>query len=71
LVLGEIIMLIRGVFDRSAKLHQGIWDKSASGTFEIRGKKLGIIGYGNIGAQLSVVAEAVGMKVYYMIWMKN
>jgi len=65
LVLGEIIMLIRGVFDRSAKLHQGIWDKSASGTFEIRGKKLGIIGYGNIGAQLSVVAEAVGMKVYY------
>lgn len=65
LVLGEIIMLIRGVFDRSAKLHQGIWDKSASGTFEIRGKKLGIIGYGNIGAQLSVVAEAVGMKVFY------
>ena len=65
LVLGEIIMLIRGIFDRSAKLHQGIWDKSASGTFEIRGKKLGIIGYGNIGAQLSVVAEAVGMKVYY------
>ncbi|MCK4641215.1 MAG: phosphoglycerate dehydrogenase [Candidatus Marinimicrobia bacterium] len=65
LVLGEIIMLIRGVFDRSAKLHQGIWDKSSSGTFEIRGKKLGIIGYGNIGAQLSVVAEAVGMKVYY------
>ena len=65
LVLGEIIMLIRGIFDRSAKLHQGIWDKSANGTFEIRGKKLGIIGYGNIGAQLSVVAEAVGMKVYY------
>jgi len=65
LVLGEIIMLIRGIFDRSAKLHQGIWDKSASGTFEIRGKKLGIIGYGNIGSQLSVVAEAVGMKVYY------
>jgi len=65
LALGEIIMLIRGVFDKSAKLHQGIWEKSAAGNFEIRGKRLGIIGYGNIGAQLSVVAEAVGMKVYY------
>ncbi|MGC9364161.1 MAG: phosphoglycerate dehydrogenase [Fidelibacterota bacterium] len=65
LVLGEIIMLIRGIFDKSAKLHQGIWDKSAKGTYEIRGKRLGIVGYGNIGAQLSVLAEAVGMQVYY------
>lgn len=65
LVLGEIIMLIRGIFDKSAKLHHGIWDKSAKGTYEIRGKKLGILGYGNIGAQLSVLAEAVGMQVYY------
>lgn len=65
LALGEIIMLIRGVFDKSTKLHQGVWQKSAAGNYEIRGKRLGIIGYGNIGAQLSVVAEAVGMKVYY------
>lgn len=65
LVLGEIIMLIRGIFDKSAKLHQGIWEKSAKGTYEIRGKRLGIVGYGNIGAQLSVLAEAVGMQVYY------
>ena len=65
LALGEIIMLIRGVFDKSTKLHQGVWQKSAAGNYEIRGKRLGIIGYGNIGAQLSVMAEAVGMKVYY------
>ena len=65
LALGEIIMLIRGVFDKSTKLHQGVWKKSAAGNYEIRGKRLGIIGYGNIGAQLSVMAEAVGMKVYY------
>ena len=65
LALGEIIMLIRGIFEKSTQLHQGIWNKSASGNYEIRSKRLGIIGYGNIGAQLSVVAEAVGMKVYY------
>ncbi len=46
-------------------MHQGQWDKSASGSVEVRGKKLGIVGYGNIGAQLSVLAEAVGMEVYY------
>jgi D-3-phosphoglycerate dehydrogenase len=46
-------------------MHQGIWDKSAAGSFEVRGKKLGIVGYGNIGAQLSVLAEAMGMEVYY------
>jgi D-3-phosphoglycerate dehydrogenase / 2-oxoglutarate reductase len=46
-------------------MHQGIWDKSASGSFEIRGKKLGIIGYGNIGTQLSVLAENMGLDVYY------
>jgi D-3-phosphoglycerate dehydrogenase len=65
LVLGEMIMLIRGIFEKSTKLHEGIWSKSASGNHEIRGKRLGIIGYGNIGAQLSVLAEAVGMQVYY------
>lgn len=65
LALGEIIMLIRGAFDKSSQLHEGLWIKSANGSFEVRGKKLGIIGYGNIGAQLSILAEAIGMKVYY------
>lgn len=65
LALGEIIMLSRGVIDKSNKMHQGQWDKSAKGSFEVRDKKLGIVGYGNIGAQLSVLAEAMGMEVYY------
>lgn len=65
LALGEIIMLIRKVFVKSQKLHKGEWDKSAQGSYEIRGKKLGIIGYGNIGSQLSVIAENLGMEVYY------
>jgi D-3-phosphoglycerate dehydrogenase len=65
LVVGGIIMLVRDVFDKSVKMHQGVWDKSAKGCFEIRGKKLGIIGYGNIGSQLSVVAESLGMEVYF------
>ncbi len=65
LVLGEIIMLMRGIFDKSANLHKGIWDKSSANSFEVRGKKLGIIGYGKIGSQLSVLAEDMGMEVYY------
>ena len=65
LVMGEIIMLARQIFVKSQKLHQGIWDKSTKGSFEIRGKKLGIIGYGNIGTQVSVLAEVMGMQVYY------
>lgn len=65
LVLGEIIMLYRKIFDKSQKLHNGIWDKDAKGSFEIRGKKLGIVGYGNIGSQLSVLAEMLGMEVYF------
>lgn len=65
LALGEIIMLSRNVLDKSNKMHQGKWDKSAKGSFEVRDKKLGIVGYGNIGAQLSVLAEAMGMEVYY------
>ncbi|MFD2514520.1 phosphoglycerate dehydrogenase [Pontibacter locisalis] len=65
LALGEIIMLSRKIFDKSTKMHQGSWDKSASGSVEVRDKKLGIVGYGNIGAQLSVLAEAMGMQVYY------
>jgi D-3-phosphoglycerate dehydrogenase len=65
LAVGEMIMLIRNIPDKSVKMHQGVWDKSAKGSYEIRGKKLGIIGYGNIGTQLSVLAEALGMKVLY------
>lgn len=65
LAIGEIIMLMRRIPDRSADMHRGKWSKSASNSNEIRGKKLGIIGYGNIGAQLSVLAENMGMDVYY------
>ena len=65
LAIAEIIMLMRNIPDKSAKMHLGQWDKSAKGSFEIRGKKLGIIGYGNIGAQLSVLAENLGMQVFY------
>ncbi|MBX7126181.1 MAG: phosphoglycerate dehydrogenase [Cyclobacteriaceae bacterium] len=65
LAIAEMIMLMRNIADKSAKMHQGKWDKSAKGSFEVRGKKLGIIGYGNIGAQLSVLAENLGMKVLY------
>lgn len=65
LAIGEIIMLTRNIFDKAVLMHEGKWDKSATGSKEIRGKKLGIIGYGNIGAQLSVVAESIGLDVYY------
>jgi D-3-phosphoglycerate dehydrogenase len=65
LALGEMIMLIRNTFEKSNKMHNGIWDKSANNSVEIRGKKLGLIGYGSIGAQFSVIAEALGMKVYF------
>ncbi|MBI5883371.1 MAG: phosphoglycerate dehydrogenase [Elusimicrobia bacterium] len=65
LVVGEIVMLLRRVFERSAKLHFGVWDKGHAGCYEVRGKTLGIIGYGNIGSQVSVLAEALGMRVLY------
>ncbi|HEV2422973.1 MAG TPA: phosphoglycerate dehydrogenase [Candidatus Acidoferrales bacterium] len=65
IILGEILLLARGVFSKSEKLHRGVWDKSATGSNEIRGKKLGIIGYGKIGSQLSVLAESLGMEVYF------
>ncbi len=65
LAVGEMIMLLRGVEDRSVELHRGGWVKSAEGSHEIRGKKLGIIGYGSIGSQLSILAEALGMQVCY------
>jgi D-3-phosphoglycerate dehydrogenase / 2-oxoglutarate reductase len=65
LAIGEIIMLMRGIPERNRQLHLGIWDKSAKHSHEIRGKTLGIIGYGNIGSQLSVAAEALGMRVVF------
>lgn len=65
LAIGEMIMLMRGVVDKNNKLHQGIWDKSSEGSNEIRGKTLGIIGFGNIGSQLSVLAESLGMNVVF------
>lgn len=65
MAIAEIIFLMRRFQDKSLGMHQGKWDKSATGSFEIRGKKLGIVGYGNIGAQLSVLAENMGMNVFY------
>jgi D-3-phosphoglycerate dehydrogenase len=65
LAIGEIILLMRNLPDKMRLMHEGKWEKSANNSFETRGKKLGIIGYGNIGAQLSVVAESVGFDVYY------
>ncbi|GAB2781080.1 hypothetical protein GCM10027275_25830 [Rhabdobacter roseus] len=65
LAVGEMIMLIRNIVPKSNQMHVGNWDKSATGSFEVRGKKLGLVGYGNIGTQLSVVAEALGMEVYF------
>ncbi|MDA9273191.1 phosphoglycerate dehydrogenase [Flavobacteriaceae bacterium] len=65
LAIGEIIMLMRSIFPRSTEIHQGQWNKTAANSREVRGKNLGIIGYGNIGKQLSVLAEAMGMHVYF------
>jgi D-3-phosphoglycerate dehydrogenase len=65
LALGQILMLARRVFDKAQKVERGQWDKSADGCFEVRGKSLGIVGYGNIGSQLSVLAESIGMDVCY------
>ncbi len=65
LAIGEIIMLMRSTFVRSGELHNSVWKKTAAGSREVRGKVLGIIGYGNIGKQLSVLAEAMGMKVIF------
>lgn len=65
LVLGETLMLFRGIPHKSAGAHRGEWDKSATNSVEARGKVLGIVGYGHIGSQLSVIAESIGMKVYY------
>lgn len=65
LVIAQIVLLLRGVPEKNALLHRGVWQKSAAGSYETRGKKLGIVGYGNIGSQLSVLAESMGINVYY------
>ena len=65
LVISEIVALSRQLVDRSTEMHQGIWQKVSKGCWEIRGKTLGIVGYGHIGSQLSVLAEAFGMTVIY------
>ena len=65
LVIGLSIILIRRIIDKNKAAHDGIWMKDAKGSYELRGKTLGIIGYGNIGSQVSVLAEAIGMKVIY------
>ncbi len=65
LVLAEAIALLRGLPEKNALAHQGQWHKTATNAREIRGKKLGIVGYGNIGSQLSIMAEALGMKVCF------
>ncbi|MDR5170800.1 phosphoglycerate dehydrogenase [Methylobacillus sp. Pita2] len=65
LVLAQTILLLRGIPEKNALVHKGGWTKSAEGSFEARGKTLGIVGYGSIGSQLSVLAESLGMKVIY------
>ena len=65
LTIGEIMMLLRRITPRSEAAHAGGWDKSAENSYEVRGKTLGIVGYGNIGAQLSNLAEAMGMRVIF------
>ncbi|MGY2701726.1 phosphoglycerate dehydrogenase [Nocardioides sp. HB32] len=65
LVIGEIIVLARRLAEKTEKMHAGVWDKSAKGSHEIRGRTLGIVGYGNIGTQLSNLAEAMGLRVIF------
>lgn len=65
LVIGLCVMLIRRIVDKNAAAHAGLWLKEAKGSFELRGKTLGIVGYGNIGSQVSIMAEALGMQVVY------
>jgi D-3-phosphoglycerate dehydrogenase / 2-oxoglutarate reductase len=65
LVIAHVINLMRGIAEKNASCHRGGWLKTAKDSYEIRGKKLGIVGYGNIGAQVSVMAESMGMKVYF------
>jgi D-3-phosphoglycerate dehydrogenase / 2-oxoglutarate reductase len=65
LVLAEAILLLRGVPEKSTRMHAGVWQKTARASFEVRGKVLGVVGYGNIGSQLGVLAEGLGMQVIF------
>lgn len=65
MVIGELLLLLRGIPEANAKAHRGIWNKQANGSYEARGKKLGIIGYGHIGTQLGILAESLGMHVFF------
>src|SRR5690349_4948881 len=65
LAIAEIIALTRRLTEKNDLMHNGVWDKAAEGSHEVRGRSLGIVGYGNIGTQLSVLAENLGMKVYF------
>ena len=65
IVLGQMINLMRSIVDKSNDMHRGIWRKDSINSYEIRNKTIGIIGYGNIGSQLSVLCESIGMKVIY------
>jgi len=65
LVIGELLLMLRGIPAANAKAHRGVWHKQAVGSYEARGKKLGIIGYGHIGMQLGVLAESLGMHVFF------
>ncbi|MCI0596536.1 MAG: phosphoglycerate dehydrogenase, partial [candidate division Zixibacteria bacterium] len=65
LVIGEIIVLMRRIFERNSAAHRGAWKKGDDGCFEVRGKTLGIVGYGHIGSQVSVIAESLGMNVLF------
>ena len=65
LVIGEIIALARRLPEKTSKMHAGVWDKSAQGSHEVRGRTLGIVGYGNIGTQLSNLAESLGFRVIF------
>lgn len=65
LVIAEVILLVRRLYDKILRAHEGVWEKSAAQAREVRGKTLGIVGFGNIGSQVSTLAEAMGMEVYY------
>jgi D-3-phosphoglycerate dehydrogenase / 2-oxoglutarate reductase len=65
LVLAEAILLLRGIPEKSMRMHEGIWQKTARASYEVRGKILGVVGYGNIGSQLGVLAESLGMQVVF------
>ena len=65
IVIGQIILIIRNIVEKNNQMHKGIWKKNSDNSYEIRNKVLGIIGYGNIGSQLSIIAESIGMKVIY------